>query len=61
MTRNIPIIPYIIVKNDNFSYDFGTTIKNKKLVMEILVDGVEKFYSMAHVGLEQLFLVPFGQ
>ena len=30
MTRNIPILPYIIVKNDNFSITFGTTIGDKK-------------------------------
>jgi hypothetical protein len=40
MTRTIPLLPYIIVPFDNFSYDFGQPSGNQKLMLIFLFGGV---------------------
>ena len=74
MTRNIPILPYIIVKNDNFSITFGTTIIRSKNWCRKILEVEETFLLPWHMWVWerhlatmtgcpfwQLFLVPFGQ
>jgi hypothetical protein len=59
MRRTITLLPYIIVQNNNFSYDLEQPSGNQKLMLIFLFGEGKKFCSVEYtvVPFEQLFLV----